>query len=268
MPVTPVPFELWPEGAPHAKGSAKEDRPTLTPFLPDGAGPFGCVIVCPGGGYRVRAEHERTPICEWLRGLGLAAFLLDYRVFPYHYPVPQLDVQRAIRTVRARAAEFKIDPQRVATLGFSAGGHLAVSAAVLFERSFEAPRDAIDKLDPRPNAFVDCYGVISFTDFAHPGCTNNFLGANPSAELLASVSLEKHVSPRTPPGFIWHTFEDAAVPAPHFLLLAQAMSKHGVPYELHCWPKGRHGLGLAADDPAVGAWTGQCARWLKDVGIR
>ncbi|MCW8130666.1 MAG: alpha/beta hydrolase [Planctomycetota bacterium] len=268
MPQRLDPVFLWPEGAPGALGDGSEDRPRLTPYLLEGPGPHACVIVCPGGGYQTRAQHERDPISIWLNQAGVSSFVLDYRVKPYQHPVPLLDAQRAIRTVRARAQEWRLDPQRIGILGFSAGGHLASSASTFHDEGIPDAKDPIDRQSCRPDALVACYAVITFDEtYGHRGCRTNFLGETPDPALVKRVSLENSVTSRNPPAFIWHTTDDPVVPVENALVFGIALRKAGVPYELHSFPHGRHGLGLAGDDPTVGAWTGLCERWLKNIGF-
>jgi acetyl esterase/lipase len=257
---------LWPDGAPGAMGDGSEDKPRLTPFLLDGDGPFAAVVVCPGGGYGGRAPHESAPIAQWLNTLGVAAFVLDYRVAPYRYPVPQHDAKRALRTVRANAAAWKIDPARVGILGFSAGGHLATSTATIFDAGDPAG-DAIERQSSRPDALIACYPVISSGPCGHRGSFNNLLGDPPPADLLAYMSLEDRVTAETPPTFLWSTSDDGAVPVENSLRFAMALRANNVPYALHVFPSGPHGLGLAEGHPAS-AWTRCCAEWLAEIGFR
>lgn len=266
-PEKPAPILLWPDGAPGAKGDTPEDKPRLTPYLLPGDGPFGCVIVCPGGGYAGRAAHEGEPIARWLNSIGASAFVLDYRVRPYRHPIPLGDAQRAIRTVRARAAEWRVDPRRVGILGFSAGGHLAGSAGTLFDAGQTDAADPIDRQSSRPDALILCYPVITFGEFRHNGSMVNLLGENPDPALREKLSLENSVTPQTPPTFIWHTSDDAAVPVENALLFAAALHKSKVPFALHVFPRGRHGLGLAGGVAEVSQWTALCAEWLKGIGF-
>jgi acetyl esterase/lipase len=261
------PLFLWPEGAPGARGTAAEDTPRLTPFLVEAAAPVASVIVCPGGGYGGRAAHEGAPIARWLNTLGIAGFVLDYRVAPYRHPTPLGDAQRAIRLVRAAAARFGVDPARVGILGFSAGGHLATSAATLFDAGQPDAPDPIDRQSSRPDALIACYPVISFGEFGHRGSMHNLLGENPPEALRHALSLETRVTPETPPTFLWHTSDDGGVPVENSLLFALALRAHGVPFALHSFPHGRHGLGLAAGEPQVEAWPTLCGAWLRGLGF-
>jgi acetyl esterase/lipase len=258
------PIQLWPDGHPAARG---EDAPRLTPFPLGGSAPSAAIVVCPGGGYRRRAAHEGEPIARWLNELGLAAFVLDYRVDPHRHPAPLDDAQRAIRTVRARADGWRVDPGRVGILGFSAGGHLAASAATRWRDGDPAAADPIDRQGSRPDLAILCYPVITFGPHRHAGSMTSLLGDDPPEEARAALSAERQVGPATPPTFLWHTAEDAAVPVQNSLLFAAALAEHGVPFALHVFPRGRHGLGLAGDDPVVGAWTGLCAAWLRGQGF-
>lgn len=223
----------------------------------------GAVIVCPGGGYAGRAAHEGEPVAEWLRAQGIASFVLDYRVAPHRHPEPLHDLQRAIRLVRQRAREWRIRPDRVAVLGFSAGGHLAASAGTLFNR---VDVGSLEGDDLRPDALVLCYAVLSLGDFGHRGSQRNLLGEEPALRLLQALSLERSVTVETPPTFLWTTGDDAAVPVENTLLFGEALRRQGVPFALHVFPHGRHGLGLAQSDPVVHAWTWLCVGWLRSLG--
>ena len=259
---------LWPQGAPGAKGTGPEDCPRLTAYLPAGDGPFPAVVVCPGGGYAFRAAHEAEPIARWLNTLGVAGLVLDYRVAPYKHPIPLGDAQRAIRMVRARCAEFRVDPARVGILGFSAGGHLAVSAATIFDAGQAGAADPIDRQSCRPDALIACYPVITFTgSFVEPGSRTNLLGEPADPALREYMSLENRVTKQTPPSFVWHTSDDSCVPVENALLLALALGRHAVPFTLHVFQHGQHGLGLAQESLEVDAWTQLCARWLKGIGF-
>jgi acetyl esterase/lipase len=258
---------LWSGRAPGALGDGPEDRPRLTPYLPEGNGPFGCVVVCPGGGYGGRAKHEGEPIAQWLCSLGLASCVLDYRVKPYQHPVPLGDAQRAIRMVRARASEWNLDTRRVGIVGFSAGGHLATSAATLFDLNPPDGKDPIDQHSARPDVLIACYPVISFGEFRHHGSMVNLIGKEPDPKLRQMLSLENSVTAKNPPAFLWHTADDAAVPVENVLLFAQALRRHKVSFALHVFPHGRHGLGLASDQPGIKVWTELCAQWLREMGF-
>lgn len=259
-------FELWPEGAPYAQGTTLEDRPRLTPYLVESGEAVGAVIVCPGGGYGMRAAHEGEPIAQWLNGIGIAAFVLDYRVAPYRHPVPLGDAKRAIRHVRHHAASFGVDPGRIGILGFSAGGHLASSTGTHYDGGDPQAADPVERVSSRPDLMVLCYPVISFGEFGHRGSQRNLLGEDAPAELVELLSNEKRVNGDTPPTFLWHTSDDEGVAVENSLQFAAALSRHKVPFDLHCYESGRHGLGLAADHPEAHTWTRACELWLRKRG--
>jgi len=265
MPIQPI--LLWPQGAPDALGNGPEDTPRLTPFIPTGPGPFGAVVVCPGGGYGGRAQHEHAPVAEWLCGLGVAAFVLVLRVAPYRYPIPQNDAKRALRYLRATSAEWHLDPHHLGILGFSAGGHLAACTATLFDAGDPFAVDPIERESSRPDALIACYPVISSGEFGHQGSFLNLLGDPPPVALLHALSLETRVTVQNPPTFLWHTSDDAGVPVENSLLFAMALRHHGVPFALHSFTSGAHGLGLALDHPTAHAWTSLCAGWLQEQGF-
>ncbi len=261
------PVILWPEGAPGALGTTEEDVPALFPYLLEGEN-RAAVIVCPGGGYEFRADHEGEPIALWLNTLGISAFVLRYRVAPYRYPSALSDAKRAMRTVRHRAAEFGLDPARIGILGFSAGGHLVSTAGTLYDAGDANAADPIERLSSRPDLLMLCYPVITMQDpYTHQGSRNALLGLDVSAEEIDSLSSELNVTKDTPPTFLWHTSEDAAVPVENSLRFASSLGRSGVPFDLHVYALGGHGMGMAADDEHVRHWTGQGASWLKLNGF-
>lgn len=260
-------IELWPEGAPYAEGTSDEDRPAITPYLVKGKG-TGAVIVLPGGGYGTRAAHEGEPIALWLNSLGISAFVLRYRVAPYRYPAALTDARRAVRHVRLHAAEWGIDAGKIGVLGFSAGGHLAASAGTSFEAGNPDAADPVERQSSRPDVLVLCYPVITMQDpYTHQGSRSNLLGPEPAEEMIRLMSGELQVTPDTPPTFLWHTADDAAVPVENSLLFASALRKSGVAFDLHVYEKGRHGLGLAEEDEHVASWSHTCGLWLKRYGF-
>jgi acetyl esterase/lipase len=251
--------DLWPAGAPGAKGTEPEDRPAIQPVLPKPDDAIGAaVIVCPGGGYHVLAPHEATPVGEWLASIGIAAFVLRYRLAPkYNHPCQINDVQRAIRTVRAHAAQWKVDPERIGVLGFSAGGHLASSAATHFTAGDPQAKDLVERVSSRPNAQVLVYPVITLGAEGHGGSRTGLLGAEPSPELIKLFSNETQVIRETPPAFLVHSTEDTGVPPLNSDLYAASLKAAGVPYEYVRDEMGGHGFGLDEN------WTTPCGRWLR-----
>lgn len=260
----PPPIPLWPDGAPGALGSDPVDIPSVQLYQP--GNPNGAaIVVCPGGGYQNLARHEGHNVALWLNSLGITAVVLKYRLAPkYHHPSMMQDVLRAIRFTRSKAEEWKIDINRVGVMGFSAGGHLASTAATHWDEGQSDTGDGIDRLSSRPNLAILCYPVITMgPPSAHTGSRRNLIGENPSQELLDLMSNEKQVNSKTPPTFLFHTEDDKAVPVENSLLFAAALRKAGVPYELHIYEKGRHGVGLAQDNPALKSWPGLLADWLR-----
>ena len=256
---------LWESGAPLLDEADK--GPLLTAYLVPQDRLRGAVVVCPGGGYAARADHEGEPIALWLNSLGMNAFVVDYRVSPYRHPVPLMDAQRAIRLVRHSASGWGIDPAKVGILGFSAGGHLAATAGTHFDPGDAGASDPIERRSSRPDALVLCYPVITFGEYQHGGSMSNLLGDKPDPQLRASLSNETQVSAETPPAFLWHTADDGAVPVENSLLFATALSAKKIPFELHVYPTGVHGLGLGQDHPVVSQWTAACGIWLKGLGF-
>lgn len=259
-------LNLW-EHTPGFDLSFGQDPPSLEPFLLPGE-PRGAVIVFPGGGYNHLAEHEGEPIARWLNAEGLAAFVLRYRVSPYKHPAPWQDASRAVRLVRSRATEWGVRPDKIGVLGFSAGGHLAATLSTRWDQGDPTDPDPVERHSSRPDAAVLCYAVVTFFErYYHGGSVRTLLGDPPPQELADSLSAELGVTVKTPPAFLWHTADDDRVPVENSLLYAAALRRCAVPFELHIFPHGRHGLGLAAADPVVGQWTALCAGWLRSAGF-
>ncbi len=267
----PQTVPLWPGGAPGAQGSAPEDTPTLTIYMPPvTTGPMTAVIVAPGGGYRALSMNKegRLP-ASYLNTLGIAAFVLKYRLGPkYHHPIEIGDMQRAIRTVRARAAEWHLDPARIGVMGFSAGGHLASTASTHFDNGNPTAADPIDRAGSRPDFAILGYPVITLTEaWTHQGSKTMLLGENPDAALARSLSNETQVTGSTPPTFLFHTNADTTVPVENSIEYYLALRKAGVPAELHVFKDGAHGAGLALQDPALSEWPRVLTNWLRASGL-
>jgi acetyl esterase/lipase len=262
---------LWPNGAPGAVGDTEKDKPSLTVCLPPAEKANGtAVVVCPGGGYGVLAMgHEGREIANWLNDRGVTAFILQYRLAPrYHHPAPLQDVQRALRLVRARVAERNINPKRIGIWGFSAGGHLASTAATHFDSGNPKSEDVLERTSCRPDFAILCYPVISMeSGTAHGGSRNNLLGSNPDPSLVDFLSNDKQVTPQTPPTFLFHTNADSGVIPENSVLFYLALRKAKVPAELHIYEKGPHGVGLAANDPVLSKWPDTLAAWLASRGL-
>ncbi len=270
---TSDPLPLWPNDAPGALGKADKDIPTLTPFLPDPAVATGAaMVICPGGGYGGLAPHEGKDYARWLNAHGVAGFVLKYRLASggYHHPAMLQDAARAVRLVRAKAVGWKVDPKRVGIMGSSAGGHLASTLLTHFDSGDPQATDPVERESSRPELGILCYAVITLGANTHQGSKNNLLGPNPSPELVQLLSNELQVTPHTPPCFIWHTWEDQTVKVENSLDFAYALRRVGVPFELHIYQKGPHGLGLGSReyDPAKFLdWTRDCLSWLKVQGF-
>jgi len=247
---TPIP--LWPQGAPGALGKDEKDIPTLTPIFPkDSASASGAaMVIFPGGGYGGLASYEGQDYGEWLATNGIACFVVKYRLGSDGYRHPRMleDAARAVRLVRANATGWKVDPKRVGVIGSSAGGHLASTLMTHFDSGNPDAADPIDRQSCKPDLGVLCYPVISMGANTHQGSKNNLLGPNPSPELVRLLSNELQVTSNTPPCFIWHTSEDTVVKVENSLDFAAALRRANVPFELHVYEKGAHGLALKVND--------------------
>ena len=256
---------LWPADPP-ASSPGDSFRPWLERYPAQGDTPRGAVLICPGGGYANRAPHEGEPVARRFNQAGLHAFVVQYRVAPHRHPAPLLDASRAVRIIRANAAIWQVDADHIGILGFSAGGHLAASLGVHFADPVLDTGDALATIPCRPDALILCYPVISSGAHSHAGSFDNLLGEDAPDSLRVKMSAELQVSASTPPAFLWHTFEDAGVPVENSLLFGQALRRFGTPFELHVYPHGKHGLGLAPEDPHVATWMDLCCGWLKGMG--
>jgi acetyl esterase/lipase len=266
-------FPLWSGEAPGALGHADKDIPTLTPFLPAAQSATGAaMVICPGGGYGGLAPHEGEGYAHWLASRGITCFVLKYRLGSsgYRYPVELEDGARAIRLVRARANEWKLNPDRIGIIGSSAGGHLASMVMTHFDAGNSNATDVIDRQSSRPDVAVLCYPVITMGELTHQGSKHNLLGENPPPALVQETSSELQVRKDSPPCFIWSTDEDKTVPVENTLQFADALRKAGVPFEVHVYQHGGHGMGLGSkqyNPQKWHPWVAECARWLKEQGF-
>ncbi len=267
---TPETRLLWPGGAPGALGGEDADQPSITIYLPAADRASGAaVVVCPGGGYQHLAmDHEGKQIAAWLNTRGIAAFVLKYRLGPrYHHPIELGDARRALRTVRAQAAAFRVAPDRIGIWGFSAGGHLASTLGTHFDAGDPDAADPIERAGCRPDFMILAYPVISLdSQYTHQGSLRNLLGDNPDPKLVESLSNEKQVTAQTPPTFLFLTDGDKVVPPENGVLFYLALRKAGVPAEMHIYERGNHGVGLAQKDPVLSTWPDRLADWLKNRG--
>jgi acetyl esterase/lipase len=260
---------LWPDGAPGAHGTTTNDVPALTPYLPDPAIATGAaMVICPGGGYSILAPHEGNDYALWLNQHGVTCFVLRYRLGSkgYHYPAEFQDGTRAVRWVRAHAADYKIDPHRVGMMGSSAGGHLTSMVLTHFDAGDPKAGDPVERESSRPDLGILCYPVISMGEYAHEGSKNYLLGSKPSEEMIKYLSSELQVTTNTPPCFLWSTYQDKTVPVENTLMFAEALRKNHVPFALHIYENGHHGLGLAAKPPFAHPhpWANDCLFWLNE----
>jgi acetyl esterase/lipase len=257
---------LWPNGAPGAHGTGPQDTPTLTRYAPAAGTANGAtMLVLPGGSYAMLAEHEGKGYAEWFAARGITAYVLQYRLGSagYRHPTMLHDAARALRLLRARARTEGLDPARIGIIGSSAGGHLASTLLTHFDAGKPEADDPIERESSRPDLGILCYPVISLGEFTHSGSKQNLLGENPPAELVHLLSNETQVTPATPPCFLWHMVQDDAVPMENSLLFAAALRRAGVPFELHLYEKGGHGLGLPWPGGSAPAWDQACLAWLE-----
>ena len=269
MSSLPVPVSpRMPADALGALGSSEYDIPTLTPYLPAATNATGAaMVICPGGGYGGLAPHEGNDYALWLNQHGVTCFVLRYRLgsHGYRHPVMLEDAARAVRWVRAHADDYKIDTHRVGIMGSSAGGHLASTLLTHFDSGSPNSSDPIEKESSRPDLGILCYAVITMGEFTHQGSKENLLGKNPSPELVENLSNELQVTPQTPPCFLWTTFEDTTVPMENTMMFAEALRKNHVPFALHVYEHGGHGMGLKDKPPFAHPhpWAADCLFWLK-----
>jgi acetyl esterase/lipase len=266
-------IRLWPGAAPEAKGDTCYDIPTMTIFTPRrGQANGSAVIIFPGGAYaHLAGDLEGREVADWFTSRGFVAFIVSYRLSSHGYilPVPLLDGRRAILTVRARAADYHIEPNRIVVIGFSAGGHLAALTGTQFVPGDPSAEDPIDRVSSRPNYMVLGYpwiGAIS-TDTSHLSYCKLFNVMDQCDALRAKYDPTLFVTKDTPPTFIYHTFNDRTVPIQQSLDFFQALVKAGVPTEYDVFPDGAHGSGLGKGDPSLGAWPMLLENWLRAEGL-
>lgn len=263
------PLALW--SATPADHTSPHSPVTITPYLPDAARSTGsAIVVCPGGGYEQLAPHEGHDYALWLNAHGISAFVLHYRLGSagYRHPAMLEDASRALRLIRARSADWSIDPARIGIMGSSAGGHLAATLLTHFDGGSASAADPVEHHSARPDLGILCYPVISMRSVPHLGSRDNLLGDDPPVELIDALSNELHVTPETPACFVWHTWDDDVVDVEHSLAFATALRRNNVDCELHVYPRGGHGIGLGDTAPFATAhpWTQALARWLAALG--
>lgn len=258
---------LWSAGAPGALGTADVDQPLMTPYLPPAGRANGtAVVIFPGGGYQhLSMDKEGSDVANWLAGSGITAFVVRYRLGPaYHHPAMLGDAQRAIRTVRARAAEWGLDPRHIGVIGFSAGGHLASTAGTHYDAGAASNSDTVERVSSRPDFMMLLYPVITMRDpFVHRGSRTNLLGQQPDSAMMQLMSNETQVTRDTPPTLLVHSTDDRTVPVENSLMFYSALRAAAVPAEMHIFEYGGHGFGLAPMDPVLGAWTTVAESWMR-----
>jgi acetyl esterase/lipase len=258
-------LNVYPGAVPGALGHANADSPTIDVYLPASNPTHSAVLVIPGGGYsNVVADREGAAPAEWLVQHGIAAFVLHYRVAPYRYPAPIADAERAMRLLRSRADEFGFSSNHLGAWGFSAGGHIASILATLSDNGVQASPDPVEHTSDRPDFVILAYPVISMkAAFGHADSREHLLGAIPSPALVALLSAEDHVTPATPPAFVFTTNDDDVVPSQNSMLFVSACQRAGVPVEFHMFEHGHHGVDIAKQLPALHLWTLLLESWMQ-----
>ena len=265
----PAPKLLWANGAPGAVGDADEDKPTITAYIPASNRTKTAVVIAPGGSYmHLSMVREGSDVAAWLNAHGVAAFVLKYRLGPkYHTPIELGDAQRAIRTVRANAAQYGIAPDHIGMWGFSAGGHLAATAETQFDAGNATATDAIEQQSSRPDFAILSYPVITMQDsYTHKLSRTSLLGDSPTQAEMDAMSAELHVTAQTPPTFLFTTTDDHTVPVLNSVMFYTALVKAGVPAEMHIFQHGGHGAGLAPTNPQLKPWTDMLIKWMRERG--
>ena len=242
-----------------------EEVPVLEYYPAEKKSTKATVVILPGGGYHVRAPHEGKDYAEYFNSLGMDAFVCEYRVAPHRHPLPLLDARRAVQLVRHKAMEFDIDPEKVGIMGSSAGGHLAASVCTLLDdfSDYIVEKDDIDEESYLPDFQILCYPVIALNDFGHTGSGDNLLGHtdlyNP---MRYSLSCQNNIHEKTPIAFIWHTITDDGVSVQNSLAYVSELHRKNIAAELHIFPFGEHGLGIAKEYPHLNQWTVLLKNWL------
>ena len=262
------PGTLWPNQAPIGDGTYETVNVPITVYLPPADRATGAaIVICPGGGYiRHVLSREGPRIARWLNEHGIAGIVLEYRLPRGRHLVPLLDAQRAVRTVRANAAQWNLDPKRIGILGFSAGGHVASTAGTHFNAGDPEAADPIERVSCRPDFMILIYPVITMGDKTHGGSKENLLGKDPKPELVELFSNEKQVTDKTPPTFLAHAKDDVGVPPENSRWFFQALKDHNVPAEYLELPSGGHGFN-GCQGPMWEAWKTNSLKWLTARGI-
>jgi acetyl esterase/lipase len=248
-------------------------QPAVEVYLPSRQSTTGqAVIICPGGGYGILAYNwEGTDIAKWLNANGIVAIVLKYRLPNSKSNIdpklsPLLDAQRAIRLVRANSEKWNIKKDKVGIMGFSAGGHLASTAGTHFDKGNANAADTIDRISSRPDFMILMYPVISMSkEYMHKGSRNNLIGATADSAMARYYSNDLQVTKETPPTFIVHATDDTGVPVENSLSFYQALKNNGVPAEMHIYPYGGHGFGLAVGKGYLATWPDRCIDWLHSL---
>lgn len=264
----PLRVSIWPGEAPLGGGKSEKSEVPITVHLPpDNLANGAALVICPGGGYGGKVvEGEGHGIARWLNSNGIAGIVLEYRLPAGNYHRPMLDAQRALRLVRARASEWKLDPHRIGIIGFSAGGHLASTAGTHFDAGDATAADPVERVSCRPDFMVLVYPVITMGEKTHGGSRNNLLGPKPTTALKELFSNEKQVTAQTPPTFLTHARTDAVVPVSHSQMFHEALKDNGVASELQEFPKGNHGYnGYKGEE--WDAWQKRSLEWLGERGF-
>lgn len=264
----PTKIPLWSTAAPTGDGRTEAAGPTITVHRPAADKANGAaVVICPGGGYGgLVVGAEGHGIAQWLVRHGITGVVLEYRLPKGRSFVPLLDAQRAIRTVRFQAAEWKLDVKRIGIIGFSAGGHLASTAATHFDDGNAEAEDPIDRMSCRPDFAILVYPVVSMGPKGHGGSRRNLLGDEPKAEMIELFSNEEQVTERTPPMFLTHAVNDKVVVAENSRMLHEALKSHHVATEYLELPEGGHGLN-GYKGPMWDAWQAKSLVWLATLKI-
>ncbi|MFO0965233.1 MAG: alpha/beta hydrolase [Gemmataceae bacterium] len=257
---------LWNKRAPVGDGTFQETEVWITvhrPEKPNGA----AIVICPGGGYGgLVTGAEGHGIASWLNRHGITGVVLEYRLPAGRWRVPLLDAQRAIRTVRARAKEWDLDPARIGIMGFSAGGHLASTAGTHFDTGNTDAKDPVERISCRPDFMILVYPVITMGEKGHAGSRTNLLGKAPDAKLIEQFSNEKQVTAQTPPTFLAHAKDDRPVPPENSRMFFDALRAHKVPAEFLELASGGHGLN-GYKGPMWDAWQARSLAWLAEMKL-